>query len=138
MIRLLSSKGFISFAIGLNSVLHGILEDYPNLGPLTVFVPPEFEFVSSSGPFLDRVVRYHIVGRRYFYSELASLPEKAQMMTLLREEALEVTSSVNGSHVLGINGAYVVSPDVFSTEMFVAHAISRAFQVPHRANSGLL
>lgn len=135
MIRFLSLKGFVSFAIALNSVLHGILEDYPNLGPITLFVPLEFEFVSSSDPFLDQVVRYHLVGRRYSYSELASLPEKAEMMTLLREEALEITSNVNGSHVLGINGVYIVSPDVFSTEMFVAHAISGAFELPDHANS---
>lgn len=75
------------------------------------------------------------MGQRYSYSELALLPEKAQMMTLLTEEALEITSNVNGSHVLSINGVYIVSPDVFSTEMFVAHAISGAFELPDHTNS---
>ncbi|KAF5948424.1 hypothetical protein HYC85_014381 [Camellia sinensis] len=68
MVRLLSSNGFVSFAIGLHSVLDGILQDHQGLNSVTIFAPPEFIFVASSWPLLDRIVRFHMVPERFWLS----------------------------------------------------------------------
>lgn len=136
VIRVLSSNGFVSFAVGLNSVLDKILEDYPNLDLVTVFAPPDFQFVGASDPFLDRIVRYHVVQGMYNFTDLVSLPEKDCLMTLLKEEELEISSgSINDTRVLAINGVEVTLPDVYSTEMFVVHGISRALDFSDPANN---
>eukprot|EP00257_Ricinus_communis_P026364 XP_025013778.1 fasciclin-like arabinogalactan protein 21 [Ricinus communis] len=74
IVRLLSFNGFVSFAIGLNSVLDGILKDYSNLNSVTIFCPPELALVASPSPMLDKIVRIHILPTRVTYTELV-LPE---------------------------------------------------------------
>ncbi|WCJ37668.1 Fasciclin-like arabinogalactan protein 21 [Euphorbia peplus] len=129
MIRLLSSNGFVSFAIGLNSVLPGIVQDHSNLTSVTIFGPPELGFVASSSPMLEKIVRLHILSRRYTYTELARLPDRTLVNTLLPDQKLEVTTGSNVTLGLAINGVQIVAPDIFSSTKFVFHGISRAFQV---------
>ncbi|KAI8009014.1 Fasciclin-like arabinogalactan protein 21 [Camellia lanceoleosa] len=127
MVRLLSFNGFVSFAIGLHSVLDGILRDHPGLNSVTIFAPPEFIFVASSWPLLDRIVRFHMVPERFTFSELASLPEKSSLRTLVSDRKLMITT--NSKRGLTINGVEIAAPDIFSSEHFVIHGISRAFSM---------
>ncbi|KAK9724431.1 hypothetical protein RND81_05G071300 [Saponaria officinalis] len=126
MIRALSSSGFVSFAIGLNSVMGRVLDNNTGLGPVTVLAPMDFGFVGSSEWLLDRVVRYHVLSQRYTCSELAAVPAHTVLTTLLADNVVEVTVNANVSHGLAVNGVDVVSPEVFSSRMFVVHGISRA------------
>ncbi|XVF44491.1 hypothetical protein PTKIN_Ptkin02bG0127400 [Pterospermum kingtungense] len=129
IIRLLSSKGFVSFAISLNSVLDGILGGQMNFSSVTVFAPPEFSFVASSSALLDKIVRFHIVPRKFTYIELASLPANALLSTLVPDHDLEISSVFNVTQELIINGAKIVAPNIFLSKKFVVHGISQAFQL---------
>ncbi|KAK9285108.1 hypothetical protein L1049_024293 [Liquidambar formosana] len=129
IIRLLSSNGFVSFAIGLHSVLDGILQDYMDLSSVTIFAPPNFVFVASPSPLLDKIVRFHILPHRVTYIELASKPEKAFLRTLVPGRDLEVTGTVNFTRGLSINGVEVVAPDIFTSKKFIIHGISRALEM---------
>ncbi|KAL6581534.1 hypothetical protein OROMI_007457 [Orobanche minor] len=81
--RLLSSSGFVSFAIGLNSVLDGIIQDYQNLSYVSIFAPPNSGFISSSSsPFLDKIVKIHILPQRFRYLELGAA-ENLTLRTLV-------------------------------------------------------
>ncbi|KAA8524533.1 hypothetical protein F0562_010956 [Nyssa sinensis] len=129
IVRLLGSNGFVSFSIGLHSVFQGILQDYPDLSSVTIFVPMGLMFVASPSPFLDRIVRFHILPQRFTYRELASLPEKATLRTLIPDKNLEITTHVNFTQAVAINGVEIVVPDIFSSEKFMIHGISQAFNV---------
>ncbi|XP_059664576.1 fasciclin-like arabinogalactan protein 21 [Cornus florida] len=129
VVRLLSSKGLVSFSIGLNSVLDGILRDYPHLNSVTIFAPMDLVFVSSPSPLLDRIVRFHILPKRFTYIELASLPEKTSLRTLIPDKGLEITGCVNFTKVLAINGVEITAPDIFSSNKFQIHGIPRAFDM---------
>lgn len=124
IIHLLSSNGFISFAIALHSVLDGILEKNISLNSTTIFAPPYFAFVASPSPLLDRLVRYHILPRRLTYKELSALPDKTSLSTLVANQDLQLTVGVKR---LAIDGVPVVAPDIFSSDKFVVHGISQAF-----------
>ncbi|KAJ4824441.1 hypothetical protein Tsubulata_039808 [Turnera subulata] len=130
IIRLLSSQGFVSFAIGLNSVLDGILEDHPHLDSVTVFTPPVFTSLASSPhPVLEKIVRLHLLPQKVTYAELASLPDKHAVKTLLPDHDLEVTGMVNATKRLTINGVEIVAPEIFSSQKFVVHGISQSFKM---------
>ncbi|GLT25889.1 hypothetical protein SLA2020_009900 [Shorea laevis] len=129
IIRLLSSHGFVSFAIGLHSALDGILEDGKNLNSVTVFSPLGFSFVAPSSPLLHRIVRFHILSQRLTYTELAALPGKAQLRTLVPDQKLEIDGGINSTKGLTINGATIIAPDILSSKRFVVHGISQAFDV---------
>ncbi|KAJ9686781.1 hypothetical protein PVL29_015569 [Vitis rotundifolia] len=117
IIRMLSSNGFVSFAVGLHTVL-------------------DLALSASPSPLLDRIVRFHILPRRLSYIELASLPQKAKIGTLLPDRDLEVTGRVkNSSQVLVISGVDIVAPDVFSSKKFIIHVISRAFKLAEFPNA---
>ncbi|XVF01854.1 hypothetical protein REPUB_Repub04eG0125000 [Reevesia pubescens] len=135
IIRLLSSKGFVSFAIGLNSVLDGILEDQINFSSFTIFAPPEVSFVASASALLDKVVRFHILPRKLTYMKLASLPANASLSTLVPDHDLDISVGVNITQELIINGAKIVAPDIFLSEKFVVHGISQDFQLPDLPNT---
>ncbi|GMH11049.1 hypothetical protein Nepgr_012890 [Nepenthes gracilis] len=135
IIRKLGSNGFSSFAIGLHSVLDGIIRDYPELNSATILAPPELGFVASPSPVLERIVRYHILPKRYSHEELASLPDKASVKTLVPKRYLEITSSGNATRVLAINGVDIATPEVLSAKMFVVHGISHALEFPELANA---
>ncbi|KAF8370237.1 hypothetical protein HHK36_002047 [Tetracentron sinense] len=129
ILRLLSSNGFISFSIGLHSVLDGILQDNADLSSVTIFAPPDFAYVASPSPLLERIVRFHILPERFTYIELASLPEKASLRTLVPYQDLEITGGVNSTTVMAINGVKITQPNVFSSKKFMIHGISRGFEM---------
>ncbi|CAK9161382.1 unnamed protein product [Ilex paraguariensis] len=129
IVQVLSSNGFVSFAIGLHSVLDGILKDHANLSSVTIFAPPNLMFVASPSPFLDRIVRFHIVPLKFSYIELASLPEKSSLKTLIPDKDLWITSRVKFSQNLAIHGVEITAPEISSSEKFIIHGISRAFNV---------
>ncbi|KAL5573191.1 hypothetical protein UlMin_022788 [Ulmus minor] len=129
IIRLLSSNGFVPFAIGLNSVLEGILEDYRGLNSVTIFVPPSFTPLTSPSPLLKRTVRFHILSQRYTYKELASLPAGTLLRTLVPDQHVEVAGAATIKSGLVVNGAEIVAPDILSSKKFMIHGISRAFEV---------
>ncbi|XP_042048686.1 fasciclin-like arabinogalactan protein 21 [Salvia splendens] len=123
IIRVLSSNGFVSFAIGLNAVVDGILRDYANLSSVTVLAAPNFEFLSSPSPFLDRIVRFHILRQRFSYVELSAVGNSS-LTTLLPASHLHIA---NFSPNLALNGVQITRPDIFSSKNFVVHGISRTF-----------
>lgn len=137
IIRLLSSNGFISFAIGLHSVLDGILEDYQGLNSVTIFVPPSLEVVASPSPLLERIVRFHILPQRLTYKELSSLPGRTLLRTLVSGQDLEVTAGGKFLQELIVNGEEIAAPDIFSSKKFVIHGISRAFAIGKLPNTSI-
>ncbi|GER53288.1 fasciclin-like arabinogalactan protein 21 [Striga asiatica] len=72
IMRSLSSSRFVSFAIGPNSVVDTILRDNRNLSGVSVFAPPNTGFISSPSPFLDKIVKIHILPKRFGYLELSA------------------------------------------------------------------
>ncbi|XP_022762481.1 fasciclin-like arabinogalactan protein 21 [Durio zibethinus] len=134
IIHWLSSKGFVSFAIGLNSVLDGILDDQMNFNSVTVFAPPEFSFVASPSALLEKIVRIHILPRKFTFMELASLPVNASLSTLVPDHDLVILGGVNITQELIINGAKIVAPNIFQSKKFVVHGISQAFELDEIPN----
>ncbi|XP_050208026.1 fasciclin-like arabinogalactan protein 21 [Mercurialis annua] len=131
IVRLLSSNGFVSFAIGLNSVLDGILKDYSNLSSVTILSPPEILFVASPSAVLDKIVKLHILPQKVTYSELASMPYQSLLRTLLPNQPLQITGGFNVTEMQGltINGVEIIAPEIFSSNRFIIHGISHAFNV---------
>ncbi|KAL6526958.1 hypothetical protein OROGR_016048 [Orobanche gracilis] len=123
--RLLSSSGFVSFAIGLNSVLDGIIQDYQNLSHVSIFAPPNSGFISSSSPFLDKIVKIHILPQRFTYLELGAA-ENLTLRTLVPGYNLKVDKF---SEIIAISGVEITKPDLFVSEKFAIHGISREFDV---------
>lgn len=129
IVRLLSSNGFVPFAIGLNSVLDGILEDYRGLNSVTIFAPPSLHSLTSPSSLLKRTVRFHILPQRLTYKELTALPAGTLLMTLDRDLPLEVAGASSLNSGLVINGVEILAPDIFTSKKFTVHGISRAFEV---------
>ncbi|OIT07261.1 PREDICTED: fasciclin-like arabinogalactan protein 21 [Nicotiana attenuata] len=128
IIKLLSSKGYVSFAIELHSVLDGVFQDSANLSSVTIFAPPNLGFLSSPSPLLERIVRLHIMPQRYTYMELAFLPDNSSLKTLA--PGLNVTiSKSNFSRILTIDGVEITAPDIFVSKTFIIHGISRVFEL---------
>ncbi|KAK4355849.1 hypothetical protein RND71_024820 [Anisodus tanguticus] len=128
IIKLLSSKGYVSFATELHSVLDGILQDSANLSSVTIFAPPNLGFLSSPSPFLERIVRLHIIPQRYTFMELVFLPDVSSIKTLA--PGLNVTiSKSNFSRVLTIDGVEITAADIFVSKTFVIHGMSRPFEL---------
>ncbi|XP_047342552.1 fasciclin-like arabinogalactan protein 21 [Impatiens glandulifera] len=129
IVRLLGSNGFVSFAIGLHSVLPGIVRDYSGLSSVTVLVPTSFSFVAASPSLLDRIVRFHILPVRLTEKEMGLLPEKSSLFTLLRSHNMTVTENVETATVLALNEVEIIRGDVYLCDEFVIHEISRPFQL---------
>ncbi|CAN8257002.1 unnamed protein product [Cochlearia groenlandica] len=137
IVQLLSSNGFVPFAIGLNSVLNRIVSDQDkNLTGVTILATThDLVSLSSASPLLYEVVRHHILAKRLTYKDLASLPDKATIKTLDPYQDLVITRRrdgvVNDSSLRGfmISGAEIVSPDMFSSSSFVIHAISHTLEI---------
>lgn len=127
IVHLLRSKGYAPFAMGLNSVIEGIIQDYKDLDSVTILAPPDLPFLASASPLLQRIVKFHMLPRRLSFAELASLPEKASLRTLLDHKDLLITTSSSFSQILAINGVEIASPDIFSSSKFVIHGISEVF-----------
>ncbi|KAL6136826.1 hypothetical protein ACLB2K_062121 [Fragaria x ananassa] len=118
IVRLLSSKGFVSFAIGLHSVLDGILEDERNVSSVTIFVPPRLELGGDHHypqALLEKVVRFHIVPQRLTLKELMALPARTLLRTMVHgdQQPLEVTGVVSFMPELVIDGVRIVAPDTY-------------------------
>lgn len=129
IIRTLSSNGFVSFAIGLHSVLDGILEDERGASSVTIFVPPRLELEAYHPlPLLEKIVRFHILPQRLTHSELSSLPARTLLRTMVHGQPLEVTGVMSFMPGLVINGVRIVKPDIYSSKNFIVHGISRAFK----------
>ncbi|XP_022847703.1 fasciclin-like arabinogalactan protein 21 [Olea europaea var. sylvestris] len=128
IVQLLSSNGFVSFAIGLHSVLNGIIQDYPDLGSVTIFAPPNSGFISSPWPLLYKIVRSHILHNRFTYLDLTSLPKNNSLRNLVPGEHLQISKN-KLSRLLVVNGVEITLPDILSSQKFVIHGISRAFEV---------
>lgn len=135
IIRWLSANGFVSYAIGLQSVLEGILQDFEGLRSITVFAPPNLASVASPSPVLNRAVRLHIVPQMVTYRSLASLPVKTSLKTLVSGEDLEVVGGVRVPRgTVVVNGVEIVSPEIFRSGNCVIHGISRSLEIaelPH-------
>ncbi|KAJ4977140.1 hypothetical protein NE237_002246 [Protea cynaroides] len=127
ILRSLGVNGFVSFAIGLQSVLDGIVKEYGDLNSVTIFAPPELIYVASPLPLLERIVKFHISPQLFTYRELASLPEKASLMTLVPGQDLVITKSFEFTGILAINNVEINVPDAISSKGFVIHGITRAF-----------
>ncbi|GER25258.1 fasciclin-like arabinogalactan protein [Striga asiatica] len=123
IIRSLSSSGFVSFAIGLNSVVDTILRDYRNLSSVSVFAPPNTGFISSPSPFLDKIVKIHILPERFDYLEL-SAAGNSTLRTLVPSYYLKIDKFLDK---LAVNGVEVTEPNLFLSDNFVIHGISREF-----------
>ncbi|CAH9080840.1 unnamed protein product [Cuscuta epithymum] len=125
IVRSLSSNGFVSFAIGLHSVLDTIAV---NMGSVTVLAPPSLGFLDSPSPLLDRVVKLHLLPRMYRFDELASLPNGSVLKTLFPGAELMISVD-NVTKSVTVNGVEITAPDVLRSEHFTVHAISRALGV---------
>ncbi|KAL2474663.1 Fasciclin-like arabinogalactan protein 21 [Abeliophyllum distichum] len=128
IVQLLSSNGFVSFAIGLHSVLNGILQDYADLSSVTIFAPPNSGFISSPWPMLYKIVRSHILPNRFTYLDLTSLPKNNSLRNLVPGEHLQISTN-KFSRVLVVNEVEITLPDILSSTNFVIHGISRALEV---------
>ncbi|KAK7261032.1 hypothetical protein RIF29_27335 [Crotalaria pallida] len=130
VVKILSSKGYASFSIALHSVLDGLKKDWVSLNSSTIFAPPELALVAyPSTLLLDRAVRIHILPQRYGYKELAALPVRTLLNTLMPDDDLEIDVVLDFMSRVVISGVEIVAPDMFSSEKFVVHGISRAFKM---------
>ncbi|KAJ4908722.1 Fasciclin-like arabinogalactan protein 21 [Raphanus sativus] len=136
IIQLLSSNGYVPFAIVLHSVLNMIIADqHKNLtGGVTILATPSLVSLSSVSPLLYEVMRRHILAQRLTNKELASMPDKALLKTLDPYQDLIITrrSVVNSSSqcLMMISGVEIVAPDMFSSSNFVIHGISHTLDIP--------
>ncbi|XP_004144575.2 fasciclin-like arabinogalactan protein 21 [Cucumis sativus] len=135
IIRWLSANGFISYAIGLQTVLEGLLQDFEGLRSITVFAPPNLSSVASPSPVLNRAVRLHIVPQMVTYKSLASLPTRTSLKTLVSGQDIEILGGVRVPRgTVKVNGVEIVSPEIFRSENCVIHGISRSLEIaglPH-------
>jgi len=131
VVQLLGSKGYSSFSTALNSVLEGILKDSSSFGygSATIFAPPDVNLLHYPSTLLDRAVRIHILPQRFTYQELSSLPVRTLLKTLMPDDHLEIDGVLDFMEGVLINGIQIVKPDMFVSEKFVVHGISRAFKM---------
>ncbi|CAH8295742.1 unnamed protein product [Eruca vesicaria subsp. sativa] len=133
IIQLLSSNGFVPFAIGLHSVLNRIIADqqHKNMTGVTILATPSLVSLSSASPLLYEVMRRHILPQRLTNKDFSSIPDKALLKTLDPYHDLIITrrghlvnNSSSQSQCLMISGVEIVAPDMFSSSNFVIHGIS--------------
>ncbi|KAG7554397.1 FAS1 domain [Arabidopsis suecica] len=135
IVQLLSSNGFVPFAIGLHSVLNRIVNDHhhKNLTGVTILATPNLVSLSSASPILYEVVRHHILAQRLTNKDFASMPDKTSVKTLDPYQDLIITrrndNSSSGDFM--ISGVEIVDPDMFFSSEFVIHGISHTLEIPH-------
>ncbi|XP_047167404.1 fasciclin-like arabinogalactan protein 21 isoform X1 [Vigna umbellata] len=131
VVHLLRAKGYASFSVALRSVLEGIKKDHSgSLGFATIFAPPDFMLIGSNpSTLLHRAVRLHILPERFRYEELASLPVRTLLKTLVPDELLEIDGILDFAPGMFVNGVEIVAPDMITSENFVVHGISKAFEM---------
>ncbi|KAE9585656.1 hypothetical protein Lal_00010228 [Lupinus albus] len=135
VVKMLSSKGYTSFSIALHYVLDAIKEDWVSLSYATLFAPLDFDLMSYPSTLLDRTVRIHILPQRFSYKELSSLPVRTLLKTLMPDNNLEIDGVLDFMSGIMISGVEIVVPDMFTSEKFVVHGISRAFKMDELATA---
>ncbi|XP_026458593.1 fasciclin-like arabinogalactan protein 21 [Papaver somniferum] len=133
ILRTLSSNGFVSFAIGLNSVLNnGVHKKQLNMmNSVTIFAPAELSYVASSpSPLLEKIVMIHLVPGRWSYKQLLAASSSATpLTTLVPDIDLQITkfnsSTTENEEILSVNGVDITAPDVLHSNGFIIHRISR-------------
>lgn len=128
---MLRAKGYASFSVALRSVLEEIKKDHSgSLGFATIFAPPDFMLIGPNpSTLLHRAVRLHILPERFRYEELASLPVRTLLKTLVPDELLEIDGILDFAPGMFVNGVEIVAPDMITSENFVVHGISKAFEM---------
>nr|GLL30434.1 fasciclin-like arabinogalactan protein 21 [Ipomoea trifida] len=137
IVQLLSSNGFVSFAIGLYSVLDGLTGDHSNLTSVTIFAPPSLGFLSSPSPLLNKVVKLHLLPSKYTFQELSSLPQGTVLNTLLPGAEVKISFN-NSTRSLYANGVEITAPDVLRSRNFTVHGISRALGVYNQVQNQIV
>ncbi|XP_057541655.1 fasciclin-like arabinogalactan protein 21 [Amaranthus tricolor] len=98
----------------------------------TLLIPDNDAFVSDASPpstsfslnFVDPLLfTYHIIPRRFTFSELLLFPIGARLPTLLPENTLLITN--NSVTNFTINGALISRPDLFHSSIMSVHGVSR-------------
>ncbi|CAL5200484.1 unnamed protein product [Lathyrus oleraceus] len=131
IIHFLGSKGYSSFSIALHSVLEAILKESVSYGfaSVTIFAPPDVNLLSYPSALLHRAVKIHILPQRLTYKELSLFPVRTLLKTLMPDDHLEIDGVLGFMAGVVINGIEIVKPDMFVSEKFVVHGISRAFKM---------
>ncbi|XP_058762456.1 fasciclin-like arabinogalactan protein 21 [Vicia villosa] len=131
IIQFLGSKGYSSFSIALHSVLEGLLKESVSyhFASVTIFAPPDVNLLSYPSHLLYRAVKIHILPQRLTYKELSLFPVRTLLKTLMPEHHLEIDGVLGFMAGVVINGIEIVKPDMFVSEKFVVHGISRAFKM---------
>ncbi|CAI8592693.1 unnamed protein product [Vicia faba] len=131
IIHFLGSKGYSSFSIALHSVLEGLLIESLSFGfaSVTIFAPPDVNLLSYPSALLYRAVKIHILPQRLTYKELCHFPVRTLLKTMMPDDHLEIDGVLGFMNVVVINGIEIVKPDMFVSERFVVHGISRAFKM---------
>ncbi|CAK8536526.1 unnamed protein product [Lathyrus sativus] len=131
VIHFLGSKGYSSFSIALHSVLEGLLKESVNFGfaSVTIFAPPDVNLLSYPSALLYRAVKIHILPQKLTYKELSLFPVRTLLKTLMPDDHLEIDGVLGFMAGVVINGIEIVKPDMFVSEKFVVHGISRAFKL---------
>ncbi|KMT10675.1 hypothetical protein BVRB_5g117890 [Beta vulgaris subsp. vulgaris] len=112
-----------------------IAEVDPSIFPLTatLFIPDDAAFVTKNPPpypppsttavnFADPLLfTYHIIPRRYSYSELRRFPTGYRLPTLLPDNTLLITDNSAGNFT--INGVLVTQPNLFQNAVVSVHGV---------------
>ncbi|KAK7309383.1 hypothetical protein RJT34_06061 [Clitoria ternatea] len=69
------------------------------------------------------------IHRRFSCQEVISLPVRTLLKTLMPNDDLEVDGVLGFMPGMVIDGVQIVEPDMFSSEKYVVHGISRAFKM---------
>ncbi|KAI3926271.1 hypothetical protein MKW98_028407 [Papaver atlanticum] len=133
ILRTLSSNGFVSFAIGLNSVLNDEvhIKKLNMMNSVTIFAPAELSYVASSpSPLLEKIVMIHLVPGRWSYKQLLAASSAATTLTTLVPDIdLQITkvnsSTAENEEILSVNGVEITAPDVLHSNGCIIHQISR-------------
>ncbi|XP_047167405.1 fasciclin-like arabinogalactan protein 21 isoform X2 [Vigna umbellata] len=135
--------------LGDQLAVHGVLAPFSPLHPqdllqrgLDFFIRPPTcssnDSLSKNGVRWNRVVhllrakgavRLHILPERFRYEELASLPVRTLLKTLVPDELLEIDGILDFAPGMFVNGVEIVAPDMITSENFVVHGISKAFEM---------
>ncbi|KAK9084962.1 hypothetical protein Sjap_025373 [Stephania japonica] len=133
IVESLNTTGFVGFASGLGWVLDGIVKETENLSSVTVLAPRDMGFEVDSGDgglrssaLFGRVVRLHVLPERWSYADLAAMPKRASLRTLVGDSDVVVVDIGDGlNEIVAVNGVVVTDPEVLGGEGFVVHGIAR-------------
>ncbi|KMT10103.1 hypothetical protein BVRB_5g118660 [Beta vulgaris subsp. vulgaris] len=101
----------------------------------TFFIPDDEAFIAGNSPpspespvnFIDPLLfPYHIIPRRFSFSELRQFPSGARLPTLLPGKTLLITNNSAGN--FSINGAFLSHPDLFQSAIVSVHGIASVLQ----------